>query len=262
MKITTANRWQKILEKGDGSGELRKTPFGPLNRLVASQKAGDAAADRRNFVSNMIRFLTYPNTFYATFDEIFTAGGHGSLLIAERAADGTIMTGLAAVFGLYAAKVASTLVKPDGKFKPNPDFKLSPAMEKAVENIAYGSFGLGSVGLITAYQLAHSSLLVASTLLGYARSVGNIGQAAGILGYERFQKWRAGEGVEWKAGPIYSAYDWFVTMTGALGIVGNAAAEQVGYLGDLSALGREIVAPADHPVTPVQGEFEHPWEGK
>ena len=227
MKITTANRFQKILDKGDGSGELRKTPFSPLNKLVASQKAGDAAANRRNFKSDMTRLLTYPNTFYATFDQLLTTAGHGVLPIVERAADGTIMTGLAAVFGMYAAKVASARVSPEGKFQPNPDFKLSPAMQKTVENIAYGSFGLGSVGLIAGYQLAHSSLLVASTLLGYARSVGNIGQAAGILGFERVQKMLAGKDVEWKPGPKYSAYDWAVTMTGALGIIGNAAAQQV-----------------------------------
>jgi hypothetical protein len=232
MKITTANRFQTILDKGDGSGELRKTPFSPLNKLVASQKAKDPAADLRNFKSDMTRLLTYPNTFYATFDQLLTTAGHGALPIVERAADGTIMTGLAAVFGMYAAKVASARVSPEGKFQPNPDFKLSPAMQKTVENIAYGSFGLGSVGLIAGYQLAHSSLLVASTLLGYARSVGNIGQAAGILGFERVQKMLTrkalGQDAQWEPGPKYSAYDWAVTMTGALGIVGNAAAGQVG----------------------------------
>jgi hypothetical protein len=257
MKITTANRFKKILEKGDGSGELRKTRFSPLDRMVASQKANDPAADLRNFKSDMTRLLTYPNTLYATFDQLLTTAGHGALPIVERAAQGTIMAGLAAVFGMYAVKVARTQVSPDGKFQPPPNFELPPAAQRTVETIAYGSFGLGSAGLIAGYRLAHSSLLVASTLLGYARSVGNIGQAAGILGYERIQKMLAGKSVKWMAGPKYSAYDWLVTMTGALGIIGNGVAQEVGPVIEAA---KDIQG--DLPVPPVQGEFDHPWEGK
>ncbi len=264
MKITTANRGGRFFQKGDGSGELGKTHIGPLDKMLASQKAGDAGADRRNFVSDALRLGSYPATFAATLAQEFTVGGHGWVLFTERAANGTIMTGLAAVFAMYGAKVASTLVKPDGKFKPNPDFKLSPAMQKTVENIAYGSFALGSAGLIAVYQLAHASLLVASTLLGLARSVGNIGQAAGILGYERIQKAKAAkQGLVWAAGKGYSAYDWVVTMLGASGIVGNAIFGQVGPVGEGVRDIGHLLGSADHPVTPpVQGEFEHPWEGK
>ena len=286
LKITDIKRAAEVLTNTP-KGDLIKTPIKSLNKVLESQKGNGPAWTRAGFKSDVIRLSTYPITGLATAEQAIVQAGHGFLLADIRGADTIIIGGLATVMGLYGRKIISTEPTADGDLYASPDFQPSKGLGLALDGLAYIPFAVGSAGLITAYQLAHWGLGHTATILGYGRSIGNIGQALGVWYLrgakalsksaskvsEKIAGTSSGVGqtigslyvggankVVYLAGKAYSVYDAVVTSVGAISIIGQAINVQTQLGNDYRAILNGVV---DHLGTPpVEGEFEHVDEGK
>jgi hypothetical protein len=255
LKITGLNRLVPILLKPPAAGEsIRTIPrsgsfIGPLNRLAIEHASNDpiavATRNRRLLKSIRTRFFTYTTTFANTIwlatEAPFSV--HGASLQFTRGADASLALGLVIAQVAYGRRILSARLMPDGKLyagemaDPTTQWgkKIVEASESAVLHVAPVLFGFGSgTGLFVSYGLGNADPATAVNIASEARSLGNVGQGAGVMVEWVVKRKEAKEAAKVQQAGLptrlisrlgqapYSLYDLVVTYFGAGGIIDGA----------------------------------------